>query len=181
MIRLSDAAHKECNSRGCVPLEEFFLGLRFQLWPLFQKQMSDNVDSLKKLVDSGGAGGVSLAGMFSGGAKGNVRDEVVHMVAARYATLFSSVIALSGEEEEVMLFSNLQRMRQELNRLIMTQASRIRDPVQSAAFTSTLCGSLLHLISSGERLNTHPKAQAELSFWREREEQARRRVASTRR
>ena len=97
MIRLSDAAHKECNSRGCVPLEEFFLGLRFQLWPLFQKQMSDNVDSLRKLVDSGGAGGVSLAGMFSGGAKGNVRDEVVHMVMVsppriRFSVLLTSLL-----------------------------------------------------------------------------------------
>ncbi|KAF8341320.1 Sac2 family-domain-containing protein [Cantharellus anzutake] len=180
MIRLSDAVLKESNFRGCVPLEEFFLGLRFQLWPLFQKQMSDNVESLKKLVDGGGAAGVTLAGMFSAGSKGNVKDEVVHLVAARYATLFSSVIALSEDEEEVMLFSNLQRMRQELNRLIMTQASKMKDPAQSATFTSTLCGSLLHFISSGERLNTHPKAQAELSFWREREEQAQRRLASTR-
>lgn len=146
-------------------------------------------------------------------------------VSFRYAALFSSVIALSADEEEGMLFvkyvtfsfcavistrcdrtdsirlSSLQRMRAELNRLIAAHAQRIKDPSQSAVFTSQMCDSLLTMLSvslrslnlislpaltlyfyqSGERLNIHPKAQAEVAFWREREEEARRRMASTRR
>ncbi|KAF8318104.1 Vps52-domain-containing protein [Clavulina sp. PMI_390] len=191
MIRLTDSVLAEASTRGCAPLESFLIGLKMQLWPLFQKGMSDNVDSLKKLADNGGG---STAGAFSGfgamfgaastgmsGGKTTVDEGVVAKVSMRYVTLFTSVIALSGEEEEGMLFVNLQRMRTELNRLIGIQAQRLKDPGQSAAFTAQMCDKLLTMLSSGERLNIHPKAQAEMAFWREREEEARRRMASTRR
>jgi hypothetical protein len=35
------------------------------------------------------------------------------------------------------------------------------------------------LVQSGPRPNIHPKAQMETAFWREREEEARRRIASS--
>ncbi|KAF9518469.1 hypothetical protein BS47DRAFT_1421010 [Hydnum rufescens UP504] len=178
MIRLSDAVLDESARRGSTPLEPFLLGLRFQLWPLFQKQMSENVESLKKLADGGQSG--AFGGMFGTG-KAVVKDEDVHSVATRYAVLFCSVIALSEEEEEIMLFTSLQRLRQELNKLMIAQAKKMKDATQHAVFMSTMCERLLRMISAGERLNTHPKAQAEVAFWREREEEARRRIASTRR
>jgi len=184
MIRLTDAILAEATQRNCSPLESFLLGLRMQLWPLFQKGMSDNVDSLKKLADNGGGGTGSFAGFGAGlfgATKGVIDSSVVQKVSARYATLFSSIIALSPDEEEGMLFVNLQRLRTELNRLIVTHAQRIKDPSQSAAFTSQMCDGLLTMLSSGERLTIHPKAQAEVAFWREREEEARRRMASARR
>lgn len=37
------------------------------------------------------------------------------------------------------------------------------------------------VLKNGPRPATHPKAQMEIAFWREREEEARRRIASTRR
>lgn len=126
MIRTTDAVLAESSKRGCTPLEPFLLNLRMQLWPLFQKGMSDNVESLKKLADNGGGSTGAFAGfgasMFGGGG-GSMNEGVVQkafservdplydmclhlhpQVSARYATLFSSVIALSAEEEEGMLF-----------------------------------------------------------------------------
>lgn len=125
MIRATDAVLDEASKRGCAPLEPFLLNLRMQLWPLFQKGMSDNVESLKKLADSGGGNTGAFAGfgasMFGGG-KQSVNEGVVQMVhprrasplrdtcaytpclqvSERYATLFSSVIALSAEEESML-------------------------------------------------------------------------------
>jgi hypothetical protein len=84
MIRLTDAVHYEAIvRRGCFPLESFLLALRMQLWPLFQKQMSDNVDSLRGLADSGGAsasgGSGAFAGMFGLG-KASLTEDVVRKV-----------------------------------------------------------------------------------------------------
>lgn len=86
MIRLTDSVLTEATEmRNCTPLEPFLLGLRMQLWPLFQKGMSDNVDSLKKLADSGGAGTGSFggfgAGLFGGSVKGSVDSSVVQKVS----------------------------------------------------------------------------------------------------
>lgn len=87
MIRLTDVLHAESIRRGCAPLEPFLLGLRMQLWPLFQKQMSENVNSLKALADSGGAsattasmmGSGAFAGMFGLG-KSSLSEDIVQRV-----------------------------------------------------------------------------------------------------
>lgn len=80
MIRTTDAVLVESSKRGCAPLEPFLLGLRMQLWPLFQKGMSDNVESLKKLADSGGSSAGAFAGFGAsvfGAGKGSLNAEVV--------------------------------------------------------------------------------------------------------
>jgi hypothetical protein len=84
MIRLSDAVLDESARRGSAPLEPFLLGLRFQLWPLFQKQMNENIESLKKLADGGQSG--AFGGMF-GTAKAVVKDEDVDSVSY-YVVIF---------------------------------------------------------------------------------------------
>ena len=78
MIRLSDAVLNESGRRGSTPLEPFLLGLRFQLWPPFQKQMSDNVESLRKLADGGQNG---TFGTMFGATKPVIKDEDVHSVS----------------------------------------------------------------------------------------------------
>jgi len=171
MIRLNEAAFKEVELRRCPPLETFLLNLRMSMWPVLQKEMSAHVDSLKTLADS--AGGSFLM-------RGNVRDSIVQAVAHRYAILFASMLALIEDDDEPMLFTNLTRLRQELVRLITSQASKARDPTQAAAYQSTMYESLLQTLSVGPRPIIHPRAQMETAFWREREEEARRRLASTR-
>lgn len=170
MIRLNEAAYQEVCRRSCGPMETFLVGVRMSLWPLFQSEMSAHVESLKTLADS------ATGSMF---ARGNVRDPVVRAAAQRYAIMFSSILALIGDDEEPMLFINLGRLRQELTRLITVQAAKVKDPVQNAIYLSTSYEAILQTLSSGPRPNTHPKAQTETAFWREREEEARRRIASS--
>jgi len=71
MIRLNEAAFGEVELRRCPPLETFLLSLRMSMWPVFQKEMSAHVDSLKALADS--AGGSFLT-------RGNVKDSNVQAV-----------------------------------------------------------------------------------------------------
>lgn len=51
MVRLTEAVTTEVQKRQCSPLETFFFTMRLQLWPVFQKVISEHCDSLKKLSD----------------------------------------------------------------------------------------------------------------------------------
>lgn len=62
--------------------------------------MDNHIDSLKRLADE--AEGKGLAGFMGRG----VRDQVVRGVASRYASIFTSVVVLSDEAEEAMIFSS---------------------------------------------------------------------------
>ncbi|KIJ56720.1 hypothetical protein M422DRAFT_218326, partial [Sphaerobolus stellatus SS14] len=174
MIRLLENALGEVQKRDCPPLETFAMGLRLSFWPLFQKDMNAHVESVKKLADGAGAGGFLST-------RPSVRDANVQAVAHRYAVYFMSFVTLTTNEEETMIFSNLLRLRVELTRLIVTQSSKLKDPAKAAVYQSTMFEGLLQALSNGPRPATHPKAQTEIAFWREREEEARRRIASTRR
>lgn len=92
---------------SCPPMENHLISLRMQLYPSFAKSMSSQIDSLRKIN-----GSLPAAGVFGGGkASGsNVKDAVVQVIARRYAELFNTVVALSGEGEgdggdEEMVFS----------------------------------------------------------------------------
>ncbi|KZS97773.1 Vps52-domain-containing protein [Sistotremastrum niveocremeum HHB9708] len=172
MIRLNDAIISECSVRDCPPLESFAFGLRLVMWPVLQKDITGQVDSLKKLIDSTTAGYLT---------KVTIKDNHVQAIARRYAVLFASWTALTVDEE-AMIFSNLGRLRQELSRLITMQANKIKDPAQNASYLVALYEIILHFFSSQSngRISTHPKAQSEISFWREKEDQARRRIQSIR-
>lgn len=92
---------------SCPPMENHLISLRIQLYPSFAKSMSSQIDSLRKIN-----GSLPAAGVFGGGkASGlNVKDAVVQVIARRYAELFNTVVALSGEGEgdggdEEMVFS----------------------------------------------------------------------------
>jgi vacuolar protein sorting-associated protein 52 len=51
MIRLIEEVMAEVQRRGCPPFESFVFGLRLQMWPLFQKAMTDQVEALKRLAE----------------------------------------------------------------------------------------------------------------------------------
>jgi hypothetical protein len=56
MIRLTEEVMGEIQKRGCQPLETFVFGLRLQMWPLFQRAMTDQIDGLKKAAEGAGGG-----------------------------------------------------------------------------------------------------------------------------
>ncbi|KAG8743361.1 hypothetical protein FRC10_012165 [Ceratobasidium sp. 414] len=170
IIRLTENVYIEASKRGCRPLETFLLGQRLTMWPLFQKDMGAQVESLKKLAENAVGGYLSRSG---------IKDSAVQVIINRYASLFSACVFLSSEGDETMLFSNVLRLRQELGKLIVNQAKRIKDPAQSSTYLSTTYELLLSRLSAGNIV--HPRAQSEASHWRELEVEARRRIGMTRR
>jgi hypothetical protein len=52
MIRLTEDVVSEVQKRSSTPVETFVFGLTLRMWPIFQKLMTENIDSLKKLTES---------------------------------------------------------------------------------------------------------------------------------
>lgn len=94
-------------------------------------------------------------------------------------TFFSSFTLLTQQEETIVV-SNLARLRNELTQLIAGQAKRLGDPLKVATFQSSMFELLLQAISKSPLPATHPSVQAELAYWREKEEESRRRIVSSR-
>jgi hypothetical protein len=55
MIRLAEDVIAEVQKRGCPPMESYVFGIRLQMWPIFQKAMTDHVEALKKLAEGTGS------------------------------------------------------------------------------------------------------------------------------
>ncbi|OCF31559.1 hypothetical protein I317_07308 [Kwoniella heveanensis CBS 569] len=172
MIRLNDHLLYVADSRGAIPLLSYLTGWKMALWPIYRKEMDAHVDSLKRLADE--AEGKGLAGLMGRG----VKDGTVREVAKRYGVMFSCVTALSQEAEEAMIFSSMIRLRSELTRLITTQANKIKSLPERHSFLSSLYEIIMHELVSGPGMTTHPKLQSELSYFRTREEEARRRISA---
>ncbi|KAL1413576.1 Vacuolar protein sorting-associated protein 52 [Vanrija albida] len=170
VIRLNDHLIATAESRGALPLISYLTGWKLQLWPVYRKAMDAHIESLKRLADEADAKGLS-----SYISKG-VKDATVSAVAVRYAALFGAVSALSDEAEEAMIFSSMTRLRTELVRLIQAQSNKIKDVQQRQSFTSSLYELVARELVAGPGPPTHPRMQAEVSFFRTREEQARRRT-----
>lgn len=74
---------------------------------------------------------------------------------------------------------SLHRLRQELVKLIASFTDKINDAAARAAAQAALYEQLLQGLSKGPHPVSHPKAQSETAFWKEREEQTKRRIVST--
>ncbi|RPD67298.1 vacuolar sorting protein [Lentinus tigrinus ALCF2SS1-6] len=170
IIRLTEDVVAEVQRRGCGPLETYIFTLRLKMWPVFQKLMAENVDALKKLAEGANAGYFRRTGTTT--------DASVSNVCRHYVTIFNAFVALTDQPEETMIFSNLLRLRQELSKLIITHTDKLGEPVAKASAQSTFYELLLQGLSNGPRLTSHIKAQSELAYWRERDEESRRRVVS---
>lgn len=70
---------------------------------------------------------------------------------------------------------SLSRMRSELMRLVQTKADKIKAPTERYSFLSSIYEIIMHELVSGPGSTIHPRIQSELSFFRTREEEARRR------
>ncbi|BEI86247.1 hypothetical protein CcaverHIS002_0605340 [Cutaneotrichosporon cavernicola] len=172
MIRANDRLISIAEGRGALPLIPYLTGWKMTLWPLYRKAMDAHIESLRALANE--AEGKGLAGVFGKG----VKDAAVRVVAVRYAALFACVVALSDEAEEAMMFSSMTRLRAELTRLVQIQAGKIKDVPARHSFLSSIYEAVMHELVAGPGAPTHPRLQAELSFFRTREEEARRRIAA---
>ncbi|KAJ8590874.1 Vps52-domain-containing protein [Rhizopogon salebrosus TDB-379] len=170
MIRLTEAVTAEVQKRDCPPLENFLFTVRLQMWPAFQKIMSEHCDTLRKLAEGGAASYFSRAA--------STTDASVSNVCNRYIVMFNSFVILTDQEEETMIFSNLLRLRQELTKLIARHTESISDDVAKATKQSAMYEVLLQELNRGTHLSTHPKSQKELAYWAEKEEEARRRIVT---
>lgn len=170
MIRLTEAVITEVQKRDCPPLENFLFTMRLQLWPAFQKIMSEHCDSLKKLAEG------RITSYFSRAT--STTDASVANICNRYVVMFNSFVILTDQEEETMIFSNLLRLRQELTKLIACHTENINDDVAKATKQSAMYEVLLQGLNKGTHLSAHPKSQKEIAYWAEKEEEARRRIVS---
>ncbi|KAL0949390.1 hypothetical protein HGRIS_009454 [Hohenbuehelia grisea] len=171
MIRLLDEVVNEVQQRSCPPLETLVYTLRIQMWPVFQKLMSDNIEALRKHAD-----GVS-SGYFSTKST-NTTDASVLTICHRYIVLFNSFVALTEQPEETMIFANLLRLRQELGKLITKHTGQISDTAARATTQCRIYESLLQGFTKGTHFAAHPKSQQEIAYWANLEEEARRKIAS---
>ncbi|WVR09528.1 hypothetical protein IAU60_006596 [Kwoniella sp. DSM 27419] len=171
MIRLNDHVLSVADSWGTSPLLSYLTGWKMLMWPIYRKEMDAHVDSVKRLADE--AEGKGLAGFMGKG----VKDGAVREVAKRYGAMFSCVTALSEEAEEAMIFSSMARLRAELTRLITVQSNKIKSMPERHSFLSSLFEIIMHELVSGPGMTTHPRLQSELSYFRTREEEARRRIS----
>ncbi|KAF9653375.1 vacuolar sorting protein [Thelephora ganbajun] len=178
MIRLTEDVVNETQRRGCAPLETVLFTIRLQMWPAFQKAVSEHVEQLKKYADGVSSSG-SIGGFFGRGV--STTDASVVTICKRYVTIFEAFVTLTAQEEETMIFSNLLRLRQELSKLILKHTEKIEDPVARSTTQGRFYELLLNGLSNGSRPSAHPKTQTEIAYWREREEELRRRMASTNR
>lgn len=110
MIRLNDSLTEQLTGpSGSCPtqsMEAYLISIKLQLWPLFQREMGVNIDSVRKLAESGSSSAAGMvAGMLGGGRGAAVKDSTVAAVAKRYAHFFTAIVALSQEQEDDMTFN----------------------------------------------------------------------------
>ncbi|KAI0284325.1 vacuolar sorting protein [Russula aff. rugulosa BPL654] len=166
MIRLTEEIMSEIQKRSCQPLETFVFGLRLQMWPLFQRAMSEQIEGLKKIAEGAGGGYFRRATTTS--------DVAITTICRRYVVLFLCLVILTAHNEETMIFSNLLRLRQELTKLIETHTSKLSEVPARARARSAIYEELLQGLTRAFRAApNHSRAQSELVYWKEKEETAR--------
>lgn len=99
MIRLNDHIIDLTDTRGALPLISFLQKQKLSLWPLYRKDIDRRIEEMKRLVTD--AEGKGLAGLMGKG----VKDAAVRQIAIKYASIFSSTVALSSEADDMMIFS----------------------------------------------------------------------------
>ncbi|EAU84667.2 hypothetical protein CC1G_00186 [Coprinopsis cinerea okayama7 len=170
IIRLTEEVVTEIQKRRCPPAETFIFGLRLQMWPIFQKAMHEHIESLKRLAEG------TSTGYFSRSSP--ITDAVVAKVSRQYVHFFNSFVYLTEHEEETMIFSNLQRLREELVKLVNRHTERITDRVTRATAQSAIYEVILQGLSTGTQHTAHLKLQKEIAFWSYVDEEAKRKIVS---
>jgi len=82
MIRLAEDAVAETQRRNCPPAETYVFGLSLQMWPIFQKGMTEHIEAVKKLAEG-------TSGYFSRAS--TTTDTAVETVGAIFSMLVKEV------------------------------------------------------------------------------------------
>ncbi|THV08393.1 vacuolar sorting protein [Dendrothele bispora CBS 962.96] len=172
MIRLTERVLAEVENRECPPGITFLFGIRLQLWPVFQKLMNENIEAVKRVAEGSGSGYFSRAVTI---AEGTVKH-----LCNRYVTLFTAFVSLTDQEEETMIFSNLLRVRQELEKVIQKYVGQISDAIAKGTTQTMIYEVILQGLNKGVQSAAHPKSQHEIAYWSKLEEEARRKLISVR-
>ncbi|KAJ8523544.1 hypothetical protein ONZ45_g119 [Pleurotus djamor] len=154
MIRLTEAIVTEIQVR---------------MWPVFQKLMTENIEALKKVAEG------SSQSYFSRAP--STTDASVIAICKRYIVTFNSFVSLTEQAEETMIFANLLRLRQEVTKLISKHAEHASDPSGRATMLCKMYAGLLQGFTDS-RFIAHPKAQQEIAYWSNLDEEAKRKAVS---
>ncbi|KAF9568988.1 Vps52-domain-containing protein [Agrocybe pediades] len=171
MIRIAEDIVAEIQKRHCPPGETYIFGLSLQMWPVFQKGMTEHVDSLKKLSEGTGSSYFSRSSTTTTDAK-------VENICAQYVVFFNSFVFLTDNESENMIFANLLRLRQEVGKLIIRHTSQVSDTLSKAKEQSKFYEILLQGLSKGTQHTAHLKLQQEIAHWAYLEEETKRKIVS---
>jgi len=152
----------EVQLRECPVLEPFLQRLRLSMWPAFQKQMHMHTESIRKMVNNTGA---SLL-------RSSVKAVTLRTVAQRYVSLFVATVLLCAESEG-MVFSNLMRLRDVVLQLIVQTIKQAKVLTEKDEYLRVSIGCIVGDLVKYGKLNTHQKAQTEMSFWRQKESEVR--------
>lgn len=77
------------------------MGIKLDLWPLFQREVGTQIDAVKKLTTAASSG----PGLFGSSNKSAVKDSTIAAMIRKYIALFNSVVQLTTDEDEDMVFS----------------------------------------------------------------------------
>lgn len=84
MIRLNDSIFTSLiDTTHCPPMENHLIGIRLSLWPLFQKTMGAQVESLRRINGTAASGGVFT--------KTSVKDSAVQVRPESYIDYMTAV------------------------------------------------------------------------------------------
>ncbi|GAA6058538.1 hypothetical protein JCM10212_006977 [Sporobolomyces blumeae] len=167
MIRLNSALLASTVPR-CPPLEAHLYSVRILLWPLYTRAVDQQTESLRKINGSTASSGGGMLGRLAGGGGPTVvKDSTVQLIVERYIEWFKAVVEMSRErsEEDKSVFHPFLRLRQELDRLLVFQASRIPDSAKQTAFLRAGYQELVSGLSTG--LARHERVQREVAHYRE--------------
>ncbi|KAF4619757.1 hypothetical protein D9613_005158 [Agrocybe pediades] len=171
MIRIAEDIVAEIQKRHCPPGETYIFGLSLQMWPVFQKGMTEHVDSLKNLSEGTGSSYFSRSSTTTTDAK-------VENICAQYVVFFNSFVFLTDNESENMIFANLLRLRQEVGKLIIRHTSQVSDTLSKAKEQSKFYEILLQGLSKGTQHTAHLKLQQEIAHWAYLQEETKRKIVS---
>lgn len=82
MIRLIEEVVIEIQKRQCPPVETYVFTIRLQMWPIFQKAMTDHVDALKKLAEGSSTSYFSRAPTTTESSVMSVRGSIVVAISS---------------------------------------------------------------------------------------------------
>ncbi|UZJ52412.1 hypothetical protein CBS101457_001732 [Exobasidium rhododendri] len=168
MLKLNDNVLEAVQNRGASSiLQGTFMTFRLKAWPIIQKQFDEVIEGVKKVKGDESSGSYlglgSIGGLF-GSASGvqagkDAQDAVFRLICARYARLYSSLVKLNSTgEEDSMIFANLIRLRNEVERLL----AKVERGQRGRYYEVILTG-----LETGPAGLIHPRMQSEISHWRE--------------